>query len=476
MKEVVGLAKDERPRFDSEAVARAAERLQAFGESLPPREQAALRLLLHRAAGAQRATAVAAPASVLTPAEVEVYERLSAAPDPPPSGGAAVTMIMKATRLCNLRCTYCHSWRAGPNEKMTFPVLARATSDALRDPSARSIDFVWHGGEATLLPLSFYRKALWLQESFRRPGQAVENNLQTNGTRLSDEWLSFLRENDFGVGVSLDGPPEIHDARRLDAASRPTAARVREGLERLQASGLNRWGVLMVVDEAVLAAGAKRMLDYLVEIGVGRVALLNVLPENVPPGAPVRGDYLPFPRFVQFLRDTFHAWLQEYRDRIVVRELADLAGQLSGDPPQICVFAGECFGHYLTVEPTGEVSACDKYIGDSEYAFGQVLNGGLGAVQRSERLAAVREENRRAVDSMRACPRFAVCHGGCPHDRYGGERRLPGYDGRCCGLAPLLDDMAATLATDGELRLSARGRDEIKAAASKKGSRIEVQP
>src|SRR4029077_20302558 len=122
----------------------------------------------------------APPASVLTPAEVADYEALSAEPDPEPPGGVAVTMIMKATRLCNLRCTYCHSWREGPNETMTFPVLARATRDALRDPSARSIDFVWHGGEATLLPLSFYRKALWLQQRFRRPGQSVHNNLQTN--------------------------------------------------------------------------------------------------------------------------------------------------------------------------------------------------------------------------------------------------------------------------------------------------------
>ena len=470
------MAEDERPHFEAEDVARAAERLQAFGDALPPRERAALRLVLQRAAGARRSTAGTAPESVLTAGEVEVYERVSSAPDPAPSGAAAVTMIMKATRLCNLRCTYCHSWREGPNEKMTFPVLARATCDALRDPSARAVDFVWHGGEATLLPLSFYRKALWLQGRFRRPGQVVENNLQTNGTRLTDEWLSFLREHDFGVGVSLDGPPEIHDARRLDAASRPTAARVRKGLDRLQASGLERWGVLMVVDEAVRALGARRVLDYLVEIGVARVALLNVLPENASPGAPLRGEYLPFPRFVEFLRDLFPVWLQDYRDRIVVRELADLAGQLRGDPPGICVFAGECFGHYLTVEPTGEVSACDKYIEDDEYAFGQVLEGGLGGVGRSERLAAVREENRRALDRMRACPWFAVCHGGCPHDRYTGERRLPDHDGDCCGLAPLLDDMAAAVGPEGRLRRSAGDAEEIGPGASERGSRIELQP
>lgn len=426
----------------AEVVAQVAERLEEFAGTLPPQEEAALRALLRRANGAP-------PGSVLGPEEVEVYERLRGSPDPEPGGQAVLTVIMKATRLCNLRCTYCHSWRSGPNQTMTFPVLAHATHGALRDPSVGNVDFVWHGGEATVLPVDFYRKALWLQERFRRPGQTVLNTVQTNGTRLSDEWLAFLREHDIGVGVSLDGPPEIHDTRRLDVAGRPTSHRVREGLERLQAAGITRWGVLMVVDEDVCSLGPRRILEYLTEIGVSRVALLNVLPENAPATEPLQGDYLRFPRYVEFLRELFHVWWAEYRDRIVVRELADLAGQLGGAEAQICVFAGECFGVYLTVEPTGEVAACDKYIDDADYRFGHVLETGLTGVQLSERLGIVREENGHAVERMRGCRWFGVCHGGCPHDRYTGERRLPGYDGRCCGLAPLLDEMATTLDRDG---------------------------
>jgi uncharacterized protein len=187
----------------------------------------------------------------------------------------------------------------------------------------------------------------------------------------------------------------------------------------------------------------------MVEIGIRGVALLNVLPENTPAGSPLVGAYLPFPSFVDFLRDLFRVWWPTYRDRIEVRELRDLVAQLTGAAPGICVFAGECFGLYLTVEPTGEVSACDKYIDDDTYRFGDVLTTGLTGALDSEQLALVRDENKRAVDRMRECRWFGVCHGGCPHDRYTGERRLPGYDGRCCGLAPLLDDMAATLSEEG---------------------------
>jgi uncharacterized protein len=447
-------------RFDPATVNRAGERLEEFAAALPESGQAALRILLERGAAAR----LFPPPSLFTTAEAEFIERIAAEPDPDAGDVGVLTVIMKATRLCNLRCTYCHSWRDGPNQNMTFPVLVHSIRDALRDPGVHWVDFVWHGGEATLLPTSFYSRALWLQERFRRPGQIVLNTVQTNGVRLSDDWLAFLRDHDFGVGVSLDGPPEVHDARRVDMGGRPTSARVRKGLERLQASGITRWGALMVVDEAICAAGARRVLEYMVEIGIRRVALLNVLPENTAPGVTPSGDYLPFPSFVDFLQDLFHVWWPEYRERIVVRELADLTGQLTGGQPQICVFAGECFGTYLTVEPTGEVSACDKYIDDGTYRFGDVLTTGLTGARISEQLAVVRQQNKRAVDRMRECRWFGVCHGGCPHDRYTGERRLPGYDGRCCGLAPLLDDMATKLEQEG-LDIVGRGLATAKTGA-----------
>lgn len=437
--------------LDPVAALRAGEQLERYAAGLPPRERAALKTLLARANEDAPRAALAAepPATVLSPREAAIFEELRADPSAPRGGRSSMTMIMKATRLCNLRCAYCHSWKAGPNQVMTFPVLARAIRDTLRDPATHYVDFVWHGGEVTLLPPSFLRKALWLQEQFRRPDQTVLNTVQTNGTRLSDDWLTFLRRYRFGVGVSLDGPPEVHDRRRVDVAGRPTSARVREGLARLRGAGIRDTGVLMVVDEAIIALGARRVLDYLLETGVGGVALLNVLPENTPPDASPRGAYLPLPRYVDFLRDLFRLWWSAHADRIKIRELGTLVDQLAGRPPRICIFAGDCFGGYLTVEPTGEVSACDKYIGDADYTFGTVQGPGLAAAQASPQLAAVRSANRAAVARMESCPWFAVCNGGCPHDRYTGERRLPSYDGGCCGFASLLAEMADTLRAAG---------------------------
>src|SRR5262245_24331312 len=96
-----------------------------------------------------------------------------------------VSLIVKGTRLCNLRCTYCHDWRSGQDQTMTFPVMARTIAAALRDPEYDAVEFIWHGGETTVLPIAFYEKALLIQSRFRRPGQLIRNLIQTNGTRLT---------------------------------------------------------------------------------------------------------------------------------------------------------------------------------------------------------------------------------------------------------------------------------------------------
>ncbi|HEX2222892.1 MAG TPA: radical SAM protein, partial [Thermoanaerobaculia bacterium] len=306
-------------------------RLDSFTAGLSESEQAMLVALLSQGTQNPDLAALAAetPAAVLGPQEAELFHQLLAAPAPEGSGGQlrpALAVIMKATKICNLRCTYCRSWAEGPDQKMTFEVLARSIHGALSAPGVTSVEFVWHGGETTLRPVSFYRKALWLQQRFRRPGQKVANTVQTNGTNLTAEWLDFLKRYRFSVGVSLDGPPEVHDRRRLDTRGRPTSHRVQQGLRRLQEHGI-RHGVLMVVDDDVIALGARRLLDYFLELGVRHVSLLNVVPEGEPERA-MPGDYVALARFVTFLRELFHAWWPEAADRIVFREISDLADRL----------------------------------------------------------------------------------------------------------------------------------------------------
>lgn len=433
-------------RLDRQALLAASGHLEDFAARLTDRERQALVALLRvdTPESALAALGAESPEEVFEPGEIPVVNGLSAIPVPETAGRSTLVMVMKATRRCNLRCTYCHSWAEGPNQVMPLEVLARATHGALTAPGARVVEFVWHGGETTLLPLSFYRKALWLQQRFRRPGQKVSNALQTNGTNLSPEWLGFCRRYGISLGISLDGPPEVHDRRRVDSAGRPTSERVRKALAEVQENGLEH-GVLMVVDEDVAAFGAERLLHYLLEIGVEQVGLLNVIPENTAPGSGIAGSYLPWQRFVGFLRDLFRAWWPAYVERISFREISDLLGKVRGEKARTCVFNGNCMGGFLTVEPMGEISACDKYIRAEGYQFGNILEASLADLLAAPALAKARARTEAGIDLARSCPWFAVCAGGCPHDRYlRGERGVP-HDESCCGLASLLEDMKEAL-------------------------------
>lgn len=429
--------------FSAQAIDAVGRRLAEFAATLPVGERRALRRLLVDATGCTSLAALAAepPEAILDEDERAVFDALIASP-PPEAAGLRETLVvvMKATRLCNLRCTYCHFWSEGTNQVMPFDVLARTIAGALADPSVRVADFVWHGGEVTVLPIEYYRKAIWLQRKLARPGQKIVNTLQTNGVLFDDEWIDFCRDFNVGVGVSLDGPPELHDRRRIDAAGQPTSDRVRAAFARLRDAHVPH-GALMVVDEHVVAYGARRLIEWFVEAGIDHVGLLNVIPSN--DGQP-NGDYLPWSRFVEFERELFAEWWPRHANHVVFRELEDLLAKVRGNAGETCFFAGDCMGGFLTVEPNGDVSACDKYVGDRTYHFGNVHDAWLGELAGASTpiVAARRAQTAREVGETASCRWASVCQGACPHDRYLRVRLGPAQGEQCCGLAPLLDDMA----------------------------------
>ncbi len=435
------------PVLTQHLITSVANRLKSFSAQLTARERLALTALLDAAYGysPHRKLGACSPEAIFDDAECKVVAGILDESAPAQSNfDSSLVVILKATRLCNLRCSYCHFWSDDPNKNMPFEVLARAIRDTLQAPGIKAVDFVWHGGETTLLPMSLYRKAIWLQQHFCQSGQTITNSLQTNGTRLTPEWINFLREYDFKLGVSLDGPPELHDRRRIDAAGKPTSKRVQETIANLRANGL-QFGVLMVVDEDVVKLGPERLLEYFLEIGIERVGLLNVIPINTPSQQFREETYIRWEQFVCFLRDLFRVWWPAYADRVSFRELADLIGKVQGSKPTTCFFAGNCMGHYLTIEPSGDVFACDKFIGDESFFFGNLLRENLAAMSLSPSFAAVRAEAATAIDLTRGCRWFRVCQGGCPHDRYLRRRYNRLRDESCCGLAPLLSEISEAL-------------------------------
>jgi uncharacterized protein len=350
-----------------------------------------------------------------------------------------VCVIAKLTRLCNLRCVYCHDWRSGPNQSMPFPVQAALFEKLLARAGHAAVDVVWHGGEPTLLGKRGFLRVLALQQLFRRPGQRIQNILQTNATTLDDEWCELLARHGFKVGVSLDGPLALHDKARPFAGGRPSFAAVRRGLAALRRHGLAATA-LLVVDRDTVELGAEAIVRFLQEEGITSAALLPVRPEVGPDG--MSGPYLSREEHARFLLDVERARRANPAPPLAVRELDAAINALAGRGPGHCELLGGCVGAFFSVEPDGTVRHCDKFGSDPAYTLGNVLTQGFDEIRAAgltRRLAAANDQADELYRS--SCRFYDTCKGWCPHERYVAARADAAFDGSCCGLAPLFEGL-----------------------------------
>jgi len=430
-------------------------KLEQFAESLTEKERSVFAVLIDTLSSTTNNIKELAmlPANLILTDEEQleywdIAARINTSLEHKLDTGSSLVSIIKSTRLCNLRCTYCHSWRNGPNQVMKFSVLVRAIAYSLAPQNIKNVQFVWHGGEATLLPINYYKKAIWLQEQFRRQDQSVSNVIQTNGTLLTDAWIDFIIEYGLSVGVSLDGPPEINDRRRIDKKGNPTSAKVKLGLEKLNAKKIKH-GLLIVIDNDMVELGAQKLLTYLVdELQVKNVAILNAIPENKTEDQSIIGSYLTWPKYITFLKELFFLWWHKYRQHIDIRELSSLVKTIQkNSSPSICIYAGNCMGKYITIDPNGDVSACDKYIEAPDYVFGNLMQqeSFIELYKQSNNLNKAYGIENKASKKMQNCRWFNVCNGGCPHDRRLNEKYTEHFDGYCCGLSSLIEDIYLTV-------------------------------
>ncbi len=322
-----------------------------------------------------------------------------------------------------------------------FPLLSRNRS---------FVHCVWHGGEITQVKPSYLLKALWLQERYRPTGVSVSNSLQTNGTRLSEEWLDLLELAPISVGVSIDGPPEINDKKRTTQGGGATADLVLQGLMSLRNRGIP-YGVLTVIDRRALQAGVDRYLRWLIYWDIHYVDFLNVAPaeENIATSR-FDQDFVPIDQYVE--------WLVEFRraqrrlnaiDQVRIRLLDDFTSSLVNNrKPKGCYFSGTCFSDMLNINPDGLVAPCDKYVSFESFATRNIDITKIDTVVKCGIEDNVTHGSGRHLVDFGSCKcRWrSYCGGSCPSDtfvisRYHNIERL-----QCCGLAPLFELAAQEIA------------------------------
>lgn len=341
--------------------------------------------------------------------------------------------------ICNLDCKYCfylEKEKLYPGEKqwrMSDAVLEEYVRQYIQSQPAPEVYFAWQGGEPTLMGVDFFRKAVAWQKKYAG-GRTVSNALQTNGTLLDEEWCRFLAAEQFLIGLSIDGPAELHDYYRVDKGQKPTFEKVMRGLELLKRHKVN-FNTLTVVHRQ----NAQRPLEvyrFLKSIGSEFLQFIPLVERReessgtglhfaAPPDlaerevnvSPVTEWSVEANDYGNFLCAIFDEWVRQDVGRVFVQHFDVALGNWMGLGSSLCVFAEKC-GAALAVEHNGDLYSCDHYV-YPKYRLGNLMNQSLGEMVSSpQQLKFGSDKSDLLPQYCRQCEVRFACNGECPKHRF----------------------------------------------------------
>lgn len=338
--------------------------------------------------------------------------------------------------LCNLACRYCYYLKneylygKGRSIRMPDRTLEKYIVQHIEASPASEIRFSWHGGEPTILGVDYFRKIVALQRKHQQPGRRISNGVQTNGTLLDDDWCRFLAAEGFGVGLSLDGPKEMHDRYRVGKQQEATHKKAMRGHRLLQEYQIP-CDILCVVH----AGNAGRPIEvyrFFKEIGAQYIGFLPLV-EPQPGGHGVSDRTVPAEAFGDFLCTIFDEWLNEDIGRVKVQIFEEAIATAFDQEHALCIFRKTC-GDIPVVEFNGDFFCCDHFV-DPGHRLGNIMETSLVELLESPSQRAFGQAKLDGLPNIcKACEVLGMCNGGCPKDRFvGTPDGEPGLNYLCPG-------------------------------------------
>ena len=333
-------------------------------------------------------------------------------------------MIKPRGPICNLNCSYCYYLSKehlypGSDFRMSEAVLKKFTREYIQSQHVPEITFGWQGGEPLLMGLEFFERAVQYQKQYARDHFRILNTIQTNGVFLDDDWCAFLRDNEFLVGISVDGPEHLHDAYRTDKGGHATFEDVMAGVELLKKHDV-QYNVLTTVHAANGGYPLEVYRFVRDEIGAQFVQFIPIVQRDnetgYQEGTKVTDRSVGGLQYGDFLIAIFNEWVQRDVAKVFVQifdvSLAAWTGQRSG----LCLFEETC-GTAMAIEHNGDLYSCDHYV-EPRYLIGNVMDTPL------TELAGSQEQRVFGMSKAVSLPEFCqkcevrfVCNGGCPKNR-----------------------------------------------------------
>ena len=377
-------------------------------------------------------------------------------------------MLKPAGAHCNLACKYCYYleknnlYDKSHRHIMSDEMLEQFTREYIEAQTMPQVLFTWHGGEPLMRSIDFYKKALALQKKYAR-GRRIDNVIQTNGTMLTDEWCEFFAQNNWLVGISIDGPQEYHDHYRLTTTGNPSWQKVMHGIELLKKHHVD-WNAMAVVnaynadhplefyhffkDNGCQYLQFTPIVERLTKHQDGRTLASLADDKEIP-----LADFSVTPeQWGNFLCAIFDEWVRNDVGKMFVEIFDCTLANWMGVLPGICAYSKNC-GHAGVMEHNGDVYSCDHFV-FPEYKLGNIRDHTLIEMLYGDKQHAFsRLKHTSLPRQCKECDMEFACHGECPKNRFEkdkyGEPSLnylcKGYYQYYSHVAPYMDFMKREL-------------------------------
>lgn len=347
-------------------------------------------------------------------------------------------MLKPVGSKCNLNCDYCYYLEKenlynNRNQVMSENLLERFIKQYIDSQTMPDIMFTWHGGETLMRPISFYKKAIELQKKYAN-GRNIDNSIQTNGTLLNDDWCKFFKENNFLVGISIDGPKDFHDEYRRDKMGRPSFHRVMKGIELLKKHGVE-FNCMAVVNDYNVDYPLE-FYNFFKDIDCKYIQFTPIV-ERLRIQEPTENisllklatakeddheaELAPFTvnadKWGDFLCSIFDEWVKEDVGKIFVQIFDSTLANWVGENPGVCTMAKTC-GHAGVMEFNGDVYSCDHFV-FPEYKLGNIYDDTLTSMMYSNKQQTFGNDKfDKLPQQCRECDVLFACYGECPKNRF----------------------------------------------------------
>lgn len=394
---------------------------------------------------------------------------------------AAFHVMAKPTgALCNLKCDYCFYLKKerlypGSTFRMSDGVMQSYVRQTIEAHHAPSVSIAWQGGEPTLMGIDFFRRTIAAEKSYLRPGMVIENTLQTNGVLIDGDWCKFLHENNFLVGISLDGPQDMHDAYRRDKAGNSAFGRIIRAARLMQQHKVD-FNILCTVNALNSRYPLEVYRFFRNELGARHIQFIPIVERDndsdYHEGTSVTDRSVRPEQYGRFLTQVFDEWVRRDVGDVFVQMFDGVLASWVFGQSSLCIFRPNC-GDSLALEHTGDLYACDHFV-DPQHL--------LGNIQETPLVQLVAAETQRAFSRAKSAtlPRFCreceflfACYGECPKNRVlstpDGE---PGLNWLCAGLKAFFEHVDRPMTIMADLLRRGRTAPEVMEILAKEEGRF----